>query len=62
MICKTCSLSFYEKSTGDALIFNYCDVLWVKSACCVFLAQSIVLIVYVRALQQKYPNKTNKCN
>lgn len=50
MICKTFSITFFfkKKPTGDALIFNYCDVLWVRSAVCDFLAQSSVSIVYIQ--------------
>lgn len=46
LFCKTFSITFFFfEPTGDALTFNYCDVLWVRSAVCDFLAQSSVSIV-----------------
>lgn len=61
MICKTFSITFFFffKPTGDALIFNYCDVLWVRSAVCDFLAQSSVSIVYIQGSAKYRTTLTN---
>lgn len=63
MICKTFSITFFffkkKNPTGDALIFNYCDVLWVRSAVCDFLAQSSVSIVYIQGSAKYRTTLTN---
>lgn len=60
LFCKTFSITFFFlKPTGDALIFNYCDVLWVRSAVCDFLAQSSVSIVYIQGSAKNRTTLTN---
>lgn len=61
LFCKTFSITFFFflKPTGDALIFNYCDVLWVRSAVCDFLAQSSVSIVYIQGSAKYRTTLTN---
>lgn len=61
LFCKTFSITFFffKKPTGDALIFNYCDVLWVRSAVCDFLAQSSVSIVYIQGSAKYRTTLTN---
>lgn len=60
LFCKTFSITFFFfEPTGDALIFNYCDVLWVRSAVCDFLAQSSVSIVYIQGSAKYRTTLTN---
>lgn len=60
LFCKTFSITFFFfEPTGDALIFNYCDVLWVRSAVCEFLAQSSVSIVYIQGSAKYRTTLTN---
>lgn len=59
LFCKTFSITIFFKPTGDALIFNYCDVLWVRSAVCDFLAQSSVSIVYIQGSAKYRTTLTN---
>lgn len=60
LFCKTFSITFFFLNpTGDALIFNYCDVLWVRSAVCDFLAQSSVSIVYIQGSAKYRTTLTN---
>lgn len=60
LFCKTFSITFFFfEPTGDALTFNYCDVLWVRSAVCEFLAQSSVSIVYIQGSAKYRTTLTN---
>lgn len=60
LFCKTFSITFFFfEPTGDALTFNYCDVLWVRSAVCDFLAQSSVSIVYIQGSAKYRTTLTN---
>lgn len=60
LFCKTFSNTFFFfKRNGDALFFNYCDVLWVRSAVCDFLAQSSVSIVYIQGSAKYRTTLTN---